>query len=86
MTLAQKAANRKTRIRNLADQICEVLRQKAAPLELSVIETYLKAELIRQGETYPRLNTFDVRDAVSELVTSGAVRYRLGSEVELVAE
>jgi hypothetical protein len=86
MTIGEKIARRKRLLDDLRRQIRGILARQGKPLSLPEIEFYLKEERLHRGEPIDveAVDTFDVRDAVSELVDAREAEYRLGREVQLL--
>ncbi len=85
-SIAEQAERRRARIGQLCEQIQKILKTQASPQDLAAIEFFLKAEQRDRGERIESLDTFDVRDAVSELVRTGVAEYSFGSEVRLATK
>lgn len=85
-SMAAQAERRRARIGDLCERIQKILQVHEGPLDLAAIEFFLKVEQWDRGGRIESLDTFDVRDAVSELVRTGVVAYAFGSEVRLVAK
>jgi hypothetical protein len=83
-SIAEQAERRRARIGRLCEQIQKILQAHDNPQDLAAIEFFLKAEQRDRGERIESLDTFDVRDAVSELLRTGIAEYSFGSEVRLV--
>jgi hypothetical protein len=88
MTIREKIALRKQLLEKLRRQIRGILERQEKPLSLPEIEFYLKEERLRRGEPIDAeaVDTFDVRDAVSELVDTREAEYLLGHEVRLLGK
>jgi hypothetical protein len=88
MTIGEKIARRKQRLTDLRGQIRVILKQQGKPLSLPEIEFYLKAERMGRGEPIgaEELDTFDVRDAVSELIDAREAEYLPGREIRLLGK
>jgi regulator of RNase E activity RraB len=86
MTIKEKIARRKRLLAKLRDEIREILEHQRKPLSLPEIEFYLKAERMAHGESIDAeaVDTFAVRDAVSEMINVREAEYRPGREVELI--
>jgi hypothetical protein len=85
-SIAEQEQRRRTRIGQLCQRIQKILQVQESPQDLASIEFFLKAEQRDRGERIESLDTFDVRDAVSDLVRTGVAEYSFGSEVRLVAK
>jgi hypothetical protein len=88
MTIGEKIARRRGLLQDLRGQIRGILAQQGKPLSLPEIEFYLKAERLGRGEPIDAqaVDTFDVRDAVSELIDAREAEYLLGREVRLLGK
>jgi hypothetical protein len=86
ISIAEQAERRRSRIGDLCERIQRILQANESPQDLAAIEFLLKAEQRDRGERIESLDTFDVRDAVSELVRTGVAEYSFGSEVRLLAK
>jgi hypothetical protein len=88
MTIGEKIARRKRLLEDLRGRIRGILERQEKPLSLPELEFYLKAERLDRGEPLDAeaVDTFDVRDAVSELVDAREVEYLPGREVRLVGK
>jgi hypothetical protein len=85
-SIAEQAERRRTRIGALCERIQKILQVHEGPHDLAAIEFFLKVEQRDRGERIESLDTFEVRDAVSELVRTGVVEYTFGSEVRLTSK
>lgn len=88
MTIGEKIAYRKRLLENLRRQIRGVLERQGKPLSLPEIEFFLKEERLRRGEPIDAeaVDTFNVRDAVSELVNAREAEYVPGRDVRLLGK
>jgi hypothetical protein len=78
-SIAEQAERRRTRIGALCERIQKILQEHEGPQDLAAIEFFLKAEQRDRGERIESLDTFEVRDAVSELVRTGVAEYIWGA-------
>lgn len=85
-SIAEQAERRRARIGDLCERIQKILQVHESPQDLAALEFFLKAEQRDRGERIESLDTFDVRDAVSELMRSGVAEYSFGSEVRLASK
>ncbi len=85
-SIAEQAERRRARIGELCERIHKILQVHENPQDLAAIEFFLNSEQRDRGERIESLDTFDVRDAVSELVRTGVAEYSFGSEVRLVTK
>jgi len=85
-SIAEQAERRRARIGELCERIHKILQVQQSPQDLAAIEFFLNSEQRERGERIESLDTFDVRDAVSELVRTGVAEYSFGSEVRLVTK
>jgi hypothetical protein len=87
MTHAEKEARRKRWIAELRGRVRGILEREGRPLNLPTIEHYLNAEdLERDGEVGHLMNTFDVRDAIAELIEAGEAEYTLSLLIQRKAD
>jgi hypothetical protein len=88
MTIGEKIARRKRLLENLRRQIREILKRQGKALSLPEIEFYLKEERLRRGEPIDAgaEDTFDVRDAVSDMVNAREAEYLTGRDVRLLGK
>jgi hypothetical protein len=87
MTHAEKEAHRKRWIAELRGRVRSILLREDRPLNLPTIEHYLNAEdLERDGEVGHLMNTFDVRDAIAELIEAGEAEYTLSLLIQRKAD
>jgi hypothetical protein len=84
MTLAEQEEASRRLIRELAEQVGMVLAENRRPMGLPDIELDVRLYRRSRGLRYKDLSTFNIRDAIQELVHAGVARYRLGRDVELV--
>jgi hypothetical protein len=84
MTIKEKIARRQQLLEKLRRQILDILERQGRALSLPEIEFYLMEERLRGGEPIDAeaVDTFDVRDAVSDLVNAREAEYLLGREVQ----
>jgi len=85
-SIAEQAERRRVRIGELCERIHKILQVHQNPQDLAAIEFFLKVEQWDRGERIESLDTFDVRDAVFDLVRTGVAEYSFGSEVRLVSK
>jgi hypothetical protein len=85
-SIAEQKERRRARIGDLRERIQKILLVHESLQDLATIEFFLKVEQWDRGERIESLDTFDVRDAVSELVRSGVAEYAFGSELRLVTK
>jgi len=85
-SIAEQAERRRTRIGELCERIQRILEVNNSPQDLAAIEFFLKADQRDRGERIESLDTFEVRDAVSELVRTGVAEFSFGSELRLVTK
>ncbi len=81
MTIAEKTARRPEFLAELRDRIRNVLIAHSEPMSLSMIEAYLNKESLDQGGRPGIQNTFDVRDAVAELIEDGEAAFTVGRKI-----
>jgi hypothetical protein len=62
------------RIADYRDRIRAILRREARPLNLPTIEFYIAAVDVERTGRAPGLDTFEVRNAISDLIHDGLVR------------
>ncbi len=84
MTIAEKTTHRTEFLRDLRSQIRDILLESSAPMSLSTIEAYLNHRSLMQRGIPGIENTFDVRDAVSELVEEGEAQFTIGRKIHLL--
>jgi hypothetical protein len=86
MTHAEKEARRKRWIAELRGRVRGILEREDRPLNLPTIEHYLNAEDLERDGEVGYLNTFDVRDAIAELIEAGEAEYTLSLLIQRKAD
>jgi hypothetical protein len=84
MTLAQINKEREDLLSRLRPQIKTILRSRPGPMSLPTIEFCLRQEAVDRGQPQPDVNTFDVRDAVAEMIDNREAEFTISREVRLI--
>jgi hypothetical protein len=85
MTIAEKTTNRSEFIADLRSRVQKILERADSPMSLAMIEAYLTRDRIEQTQRPGVENTFDVREAVSDLVDEGIAEYTIGRQIRLTS-
>jgi hypothetical protein len=83
MTIAEKTTNRSACIADLRSRVEEILERAKSPMSLAMIEACLTRDRIAQTQSPGVENTFDVREAVSNLIDDGKAEYTIGRQIRL---
>jgi hypothetical protein len=79
MTIAERTAQQERRLASLLDEVRDILRTRSEAMTISEIEHELRTRRLAEAGTHRDealdIDTFDVREVISELKSLGQVEY-----------
>jgi hypothetical protein len=83
MTIAEKTTNHSEFIADLRNRVQMILEGTDSPMSLAMIEACLTRDRVAKTNRPGVENTFDVREAVSNLIDDGQAEYTVGRQIRL---